>query len=340
MQRQCPFLAINSEIFININIDGRAGTKKEKVTKVTDDIVDIASLKQPVYEKREDSILIKGFRLFSGLIWIIIITTILWLVAPFALFIIDPIMRKMGIRVYYSPLEFVMRSWSRVLCWIWNITVHVEGTEHPLKVDNTPAVLMYSHASNLDPIILMGYTPLPARFIFKKELLIFVPFVFLIGYLVGHIPIDRKKHKSAIESINYSAKIIRERNACVVIAPEGTRSLDGKLQEFKKGPFHMALKTEAMVVPATIFGNHELWPVKNVLPSSGHVHLRYLPPFKVNANDEMDTLLTSTRNMMLKSLCNPPKDFKPFPEPILITHAAIWLGFVSCVFFSIYTYLF
>jgi 1-acyl-sn-glycerol-3-phosphate acyltransferase len=64
----------------------------------------------------------------------------------------------------------------------------------------------------------------------------------------------------------------------VFIAPEGTRSKDGSLQPFKKGGFHLALESQAPVVPVVIDGGHALHPRSQFWSRAGRIRVRVLPP--------------------------------------------------------------
>lgn len=63
-----------------------------------------------------------------------------------------------------------------------------------------------------------------------------------------------------------------------MIFPEGGRTLDGRLQPFRPGAFRIALHTDAPVVPVTIAGAFEAWPVQRRFPRSGRITITYHPP--------------------------------------------------------------
>ncbi|EGG20588.1 hypothetical protein DFA_00449 [Cavenderia fasciculata] len=296
---------------------------------------DTTARKQPSYTKRVDPILYKIIRTIAATIWVISITIMVWFIAPFSAIFVNPILKRMGVRQFYYPLELCSRFWARGLCWIWGIEVVVEGSDLLRKCDGTPTVIMYSHCSNIDPVIMMGYTSIPPRFIFKQELLYFVPLVFYLGYLVGHIPINRKQHHSAVEAINHSAEACRKSKGGVAISPEGTRSVDGQIQDFKKGGFHLAKRANAKIVPACYWGAYEMWPTNNLLPNSGVVHLRFLPAIETS-NDDIDELIVKTRRIMKHTLVEEyPKKFNPFPRSPNILNPLIYLGLVAIIVYTV-----
>lgn len=69
----------------------------------------------------------------------------------------------------------------------------------------------------------------------------------------GVIPIQRKNLKKAIHSLALLEEAIRN-GVSSIISPEGTRTLTGELQPFKKGPFHVAINTGVTLVPVGLIG--------------------------------------------------------------------------------------
>jgi 1-acyl-sn-glycerol-3-phosphate acyltransferase len=65
---------------------------------------------------------------------------------------------------------------------------------------------------------------------------------------------------AAVESLKLAARRIREANSTAVVFPEGTRSLTGDLQRFKKGPFIMAIEAGVPIVPTVVDGTFSILP--------------------------------------------------------------------------------
>lgn len=120
-------------------------------------------------------------------------------------------------------------------------------------------VFVSNHASFFDiPAVLAGI-PQDVRLVYKKELHK-VPF-FGWGLKLGrtYIPIDRGQGADAMETIESTARKIREGSSVLLFA-EGTRSPDGRLQAFKRGPFNLAARAGIPVVPVTIIGSNRVLP--------------------------------------------------------------------------------
>ena len=128
--------------------------------------------------------------------------------------------------------------------------------------------------------------PLPLRFIAKKQL----GNIPLFGWAMRagrFIFIDRQNATSARRSIDAAADRIRQ-GCSVVIFPEGTRSRDGKLAQFKKGGFHLAINSGADVVPVAIRGSREIMPRGALLMRAGVVDIEIGEPIStagLGAND-------------------------------------------------------
>ena len=133
-------------------------------------------------------------------------------------------------------------------------------------------VFVSNHASYFDiPAVLAG-VPQDVRLVYKKELHR-VPF-FGWGLKLGktYISIDRGQNADALQTIEATAKKIREGSSVLLFA-EGTRSADGKLQAFKRGPFNLAAKAGIPVVPVTIIGSSRVLPRDSWRVTPGPVSL-------------------------------------------------------------------
>ena len=107
-------------------------------------------------------------------------------------------------------------------------------------------IYMMNHASNLDVPAVFLVLKGEVRALGKKELFQ-LPVLATAMRMGGFIPIDRSNRDKAIESMRVAARIARE-GASFLLAPEGTRSRDGKLLPFKKGGFYLAIDAEVPVV--------------------------------------------------------------------------------------------
>ena len=156
-------------------------------------------------------------------------------------------------------------------------------------------VFVANHQSNLDPAILFAWLPHNVGGIAKKELEK-IPF-FRQGFSVAHIvPIDRKNRESAIESTRRGADKLRSGHSLIAF-PEGTRSADGRLKEFKKGVFFMAIEAGVPVVPIAINDTRLVMPKIGTIVIPGRVSLDILPPVETldYQSGKIEELVTQVR---------------------------------------------
>lgn len=154
-------------------------------------------------------------------------------------------------RMYQKLARFHSRGTLRLA----GISLSVEGLTllNPLR----SYVYVSNHASLFDIPVVLAAIPYDIRIIYKRELH-YLP-IFGWGLKLGrtYIPIDRKKGSDAMRSLEDAVKKIQN-GASILLFGEGTRTRDGKLQPFKRGPFNLAMKAHTPVVPVTINGTFNI----------------------------------------------------------------------------------
>lgn len=190
-----------------------------------------------------------------------------------------PIGKKDG-RLFHA----LSRFWANAILTTSGITVHVHGLEN--ITPGQSYVYVSNHASLFDiPVILAGI-PDQIRIVYKKELEV-VP-IFGWGLKWGHyIGIDRRKGSEARRSLDEAAEKIR-RGASVLLYAEGTRTLDGNLQPFKRGAFNLALRAGVPVVPLTVNGTFSIMPKRSISVRPGTVHLVLEKPIQTGGAEGKD----------------------------------------------------
>lgn len=150
----------------------------------------------------------------------------------------------------------VARIWAASILRVSGIGVKLRGLRNinPSK----SYIYMANHQSNYDIPVLLAHLPVQFRWLAKAELFK-IPLFGLAMKRVGYISIDRSDFRSAVKSLKKAAETIRE-GTSVVIFPEGTRSLDGKIRDFKKGGFIMAIDSQVPIVPVVIHGTRAIMP--------------------------------------------------------------------------------
>ena len=167
-----------------------------------------------------------------------------------------------------------MKAWARAILNAAKVRVKVEDENVPEAPH--PAVYLCNHRSNLDVWAIVAAVPDSSRFVAKQSLFR-VPFLGWAMTAAGFVPVDRADRSRAIESLGVAQTRIAEGKSLVMF-PEGTRSLDGRLARFKKGSFHVALAARWPVVPVAICGSGELFPPGAARLTPGEVRVRLAPP--------------------------------------------------------------
>jgi 1-acyl-sn-glycerol-3-phosphate acyltransferase len=86
----------------------------------------------------------------------------------------------------------------------------------------------------------------------------------------GFVELDRGARDRAIHSLDRARRALSAKTS-IWIAPEGTRSRDGKLGSFKLGGFHLAVGAGASILPVTIVGTRQTLPAKGAHVTPGAV---------------------------------------------------------------------
>ncbi len=162
------------------------------------------------------------------------------------------------------------RSWGRIMLHLCRCTLEVSPAARAVLTSRAPRLLTINHTSTLD--LFIGGTIMPeAGVTVAKREIIWLPLVGVGLWAVGSIFIDRSHPKKARASLAAAAERIRSDRLQVLIAPEGTRSLDGQLGRFKLGAFHLAQQAEIPIMPLVLHNCAELWPRSKRAPKKGVV---------------------------------------------------------------------
>lgn len=186
----------------------------------------------------------------------------------------------------------------RIWVWVAGARVRISGHEH-LDPQQT-YLFAANHQSNVDPPLLFAYLGHNVGVLAKKELTKF-PIIKQGFPLVHVIPIDRSNREAAIASTKRGADKLRQGHSLLVY-PEGTRSYDGHLKEFKKGVFLMAAQAGVPIVPVVLNDTRLVMRKGETKCYVHEVTLEILPP--VNTADyaeaKLSELMARVRQPMLE----------------------------------------
>lgn len=189
------------------------------------------------------------------------------------------------------------RNWGRWLCGANGLTVRAVGLD-ALPTDRS-YVFIANHFSFCDIWALLVVLPDPVRFLAKKELFD-IPIFGRALHAARHIRIDRQNLQAAFGAYEEAGKAIREGFSAIVYA-EGTRSPDGKLQPFKKGPFVLAIASKVEVVPVWVEGAFEALPKGQLWVKPGVVTIHFGAPVPTEglSYDDREALMERVRSSIV-----------------------------------------
>lgn len=195
--------------------------------------------------------------------------------------------------------RIVSKIWSAGMLAFCGAKVLVEGQEN-ITVGK-PCIFISNHQSHFDILTIFYTNPVNLRFIAKRSLF-YIPILGYYLWLAGYIPIDRSNREKAIRSLDRAAEKIRTGIAIVAFA-EGTRSLSQELLPFKKGPFMLALKAGAPVIPISISGSLSVLPKTTVFPRPGLIRICYGEPINLKGYTEhdRDRLMEEVRQVIIRN---------------------------------------
>ena len=190
---------------------------------------------------------------FLKKIWIIIVTvtSTLWI----CLLVFYLRLTRTYNREY---ADSVLRWWSGVLLREVGASWEVSDTHNVTIKPGRPHIIMANHRSYFD--IPLSFVSLPGsiRMLAKKELFK-VPIWGQGMKAAEFISIDRHDLDQALKDLA-EARQIMQSGVVLWVAPEGTRSRTGRLGDFKKGGFMLALQTGAIIIPVGIQGSETILP--------------------------------------------------------------------------------
>lgn len=150
--------------------------------------------------------------------------------------------------------RLIILFWSRFSFWIVLRMLHVTGKENIKK--GKAYLVVSNHGSYYDIPAIMSFCP-DISWVARASLFRFPIFGFALKK-IGAVSIDSSSIRKAGEAIEMAAKQAKK-NRSVGIFPEGTRSIDGKLQDFKRGFIRILRNSELDILPVTLNGFHTLW---------------------------------------------------------------------------------
>src|SRR5438270_1643019 len=200
----------------------------------------------------------------------------------------------------------------RVAMWITNAGVRAAGIKVEISgLENIPAgrscIFMSNHVSNLDPPVELPLLPGRSSVLLKQELMS-VPILGRAMRMAKFVPVARGSRRDAAQaSVEAAADALRS-GLHILVYPEGTRSLDGRLSAFKKGPFFLAEETQAPIIPIALSGTQTMMHKGSSAIVPGLARIQVLPAVEPSKYETREELMEAVRSAIAEAL---PPAMKP-----------------------------
>ena len=200
----------------------------------------------------------------------------------------------------------------RVAMWVTNAGVRAAGIKIEISdKENIPSgrscIFMSNHVSNLDPPVLIPLLPGRSSVLLKKELMN-IPILGRAMRMAKFVPVERGSRRDAAKaSVEAAAEALRS-GLHILVYPEGTRSPDGRLSTFKKGPFFLALETQAPIVPIALSGTQTMMRKGSYAITPGLARIQVLPVIEPSNYETREELMLAVRSAIADAL---PLEMKP-----------------------------
>jgi 1-acyl-sn-glycerol-3-phosphate acyltransferase len=214
-----------------------------------------------------------------------------------------------GAIIFFPAYPFTCRTifpywltsfWARAIVFISGSRVKVVGRQNIFR--NQSYIFCCNHQSYFDIYILLGYLPYKVMFI-SKETVFKVPLIGWAMKALGYIPLDRSNPRKALLSIRGALKQL-EKGYSLILFPEGTRSTDGRVQEFKSGSMRLAFESASPVVPVSIYGSGKIQSKGSMEVKGQNIGLVIGKPMKPKSatKAERSQFLKQVREVIIENL--------------------------------------
>ena len=173
--------------------------------------------------------------------------------------------------------------WAIYRCYF---SIKCNGLEN---LPREPYIIAANHSSHLDTLAIMtilGDERKRLRVLAAKDYWFSTRFKsWFSGELLKFVPFDR--HANFLQGLRISQAVLKQ-NECLLIYPEGTRSVTGELQPFKPGLGLLAYETGSPIIPAYINGTYHALPKGRNLPRKSRIWVTFGKPIMPSSGHEIE----------------------------------------------------
>lgn len=157
----------------------------------------------------------------------------------------------------HQGVGYISKFWAQWFLWSTGLPITVTGLEN-LEAGRS-YLYICNHSSALDIVIALAYLPRPLGFMAKQGLFR-IPLFGWSMRAMGSIAVNRANLAEARKSVDRALTVLRTKSLSMIFYPEGARTRTGKMLPFKKGVFHLALRSGMPLVPVAIKGSFKALP--------------------------------------------------------------------------------
>jgi 1-acyl-sn-glycerol-3-phosphate acyltransferase len=226
---------------------------------------------------------------------LLLLTTFIVLGIPTAILFIPWSLVTGNVLPLYNATQMIVRTGYALA------RIRIEVTGREFVPPHTACIFMANHISNLDPPALIPNIP-GRTSAFLKRSLMRIP-VLGWGFQQGEfIPVDRDGRKESAQESIAAARRVLANGTHITTFVEGTRSPDGRLLPFKKGPFYLAKETGALCIPVSIWGTEKLMAKGSVRIQPGTAHVAFHKPINPADFETREDLMKAVRAAIASGL--------------------------------------
>lgn len=207
--------------------------------------------------------------------------------------------------------HFLYRLLNNFFRLLWMVYLGLRCFGSRKVPSSGPVLICSNHQSHLDPILIANCCSRYVTFVARESLFKNRFFGWLISAL-GAFPINRD---AGLGGIKTTLKKLKTGEA-VLIFPEGTRTPDGEIKEFKSGFCAIARRAKVPIVPVAIHGAYSAWPKSAKFPLPRKVQIGFGDPIPVDqfadlSDDELTKLVQTEVTQLQNRLAGEPERLSP-----------------------------
>ena len=164
-------------------------------------------------------------------------------------------------------------------------------------------VFVANHASQFDIVAMQKSIPNRMAIVFKRELAKIPLFGWQL-FLGPYVMIDRNNIESALKSIEIAKKMMKHKKVSILVFAEGTRSVTGEVQPFKRGAFRLASSVGYPIIPVSISGSDKIMPKGTFKIKSGKIHVHFDTPIsteRLSSRQDEINLMNQVREIVVEN---------------------------------------